>query len=64
LKKTIAVILLAVVALALMVFRKRADAPTIAFAKVTRETIASTLSTNGKVEPIEYVDVRARPRAW
>jgi HlyD family secretion protein len=42
-----------------MVFRKRADGPTVAFAKVTRETITSTLSTNGKVEPIEYVDIRS-----
>lgn len=58
-KKTLIVALAGVLALGLFVFRKKSDAPAIAFAKVTRETIESTLSTNGKVEPNDYVEVRA-----
>jgi HlyD family secretion protein len=58
LKKTLLIILPAAALLAFFVLRHQGDAPSVAFAKVTRETIASTLSTNGKVEPIEYVDVR------
>ncbi len=58
-KKTLLFSFLAIAALAFWVFRKKSDAPEIPFAKVTRETISSTLSTNGKVEPIEFVDARA-----
>ncbi len=58
-KKTLIFSLLAVAALAFWVFRKKAEAPHISFAKVSRESISSTLSTNGKVEPIEYIDVHA-----
>ncbi len=50
--------LLAVAALAILVFRRRAEPPRVVFAKVLRQAISSTLSTNGKVEPIEYVEVR------
>ena len=57
-KKALVIILLAAAALAFLVLRRQADTPAVVFAKVTRETIASTLSTNGKVEPIVYVDVR------
>jgi HlyD family secretion protein len=59
LKKILVAIVLAGAALALFFYRRQSDLPSMAFAKVTRETISSTLSTNGKVEPIEYVDVRA-----
>jgi HlyD family secretion protein len=38
--------------------RKRAP-PEVPFAKATRETIVSSLSTNGKVEPIEWASARA-----
>lgn len=58
-KKALVILLIAAaVVVTLAVFRKQSDAPEIAFAKVTRETISSTLSTNGKVEPIEFEDVR------
>lgn len=57
-KKTLIFSLLAVAALAIWAFRKKAEPPRIVFARATRETISSTLSTNGKVEPIEFVDVR------
>ena len=33
--------------------------PQVQFTKVTRETVTSTLSTNGKVEPIEWMAARA-----
>jgi HlyD family secretion protein len=33
--------------------------PEVAFAKVTRDTLVSTLTTNGRVEPDDWVEVRA-----
>jgi HlyD family secretion protein len=39
--------------------RRRSAPPTVPFAKVERETLTSTLTTNGKVEPIEWQAVRA-----
>ncbi|HTA71042.1 MAG TPA: efflux RND transporter periplasmic adaptor subunit, partial [Bryobacteraceae bacterium] len=38
---------------------KKTTPPEVDFAKVTRETMVSTLPTNGKVEPIEWLPVRA-----
>lgn len=35
------------------------NAPTLPVAKATRETVVNTLSTNGKVEPVEYREVHA-----
>ena len=40
------------------VWRKKTEAPQVPFAKVKRETLISTLPTNGKVEPIEWQTVR------
>ncbi|HXP89085.1 MAG TPA: efflux RND transporter periplasmic adaptor subunit [Bryobacteraceae bacterium] len=37
----------------------RRQPPEISFARATRETIASTVPTNGKVEPIEWATARA-----
>ena len=39
-------------------YSKRSEAPELAFAKVKRETLVSVLSTNGKVEPVEWRPVR------
>ena len=39
-------------------YANRSDAPEVPFAKTTRETISNVLSTNGKVEPVEFMDVR------
>jgi HlyD family secretion protein len=39
--------------------RKSTSPPEVPFAKVRRETLVSTLATNGKVEPSEWVAVRA-----
>lgn len=38
---------------------KRAGPPEVAFVKVARETLVSSLNTNGKVEPIEWMPVRS-----
>ena len=38
---------------------RRAAPPQVPFARVTRETVISTLSTNGKVEPIEWASARS-----
>lgn len=48
-----------VVALAWWIHRRAAAAPDVPFAKVRRETLVSTLETNGKVEPSQWVVVRA-----
>lgn len=39
--------------------RKSTSPPEVPFAKVRRETLVSTLVTNGKVEPSEWIAVRA-----
>ena len=38
---------------------KRSTPPQVPFTRVARETIVSTLSTNGKVEPVEWTIARA-----
>ena len=38
---------------------KRAAPPELNFTKTTRETLVSSLNTNGKVEPIEWMPVRS-----
>jgi HlyD family secretion protein len=59
LKKILAVLVLALAAgLSLWFYLKRSNDPPVPFAKTTRQTISNVLSTNGKVEPEDYVDVR------
>ena len=58
-RKLLAVLALALAAVLVWAFLRKSEPPRIVFSKATRETISSLLSTNGKVEPIEYVDVRA-----
>ena len=57
-KKILAVVSGAAAATVGVVFLKRSDVPQVPFAKTTRETISNVLSTNGKVEPAEYIEVR------
>jgi HlyD family secretion protein len=38
---------------------RRAQPPEIPFARASRETLVSTLTTNGKVEPVEWAAIRA-----
>ena len=59
LKKLLLVLLLVVVAvIAWGVFRKSTP-PAVTFTRVRRETLVSTLPTNGKVEPFQWQAVRA-----
>jgi HlyD family secretion protein len=59
LKKLLLVLLLVVVAaIGWGVFRKSTP-PAVTFARVKRETLVSTLPTNGKVEPFQWQAVRA-----
>lgn len=59
-KKIALFLLLPVGALVIWVFARKTELPRVPFTKAVRETISNTLSTNGKVEPIEYVDVRVQ----
>ena len=52
-------ILLAVAGLLIWGFTRKSTPPDIPFAKVSRGTIISSLSTNGKIEPIEWASARA-----
>jgi HlyD family secretion protein len=51
---------LATAALALWFFTRRSDVPQVPFAKATRGTISNLLSTNGKVEPVDYIEVHVQ----
>ena len=60
-KRTLFVILpLAAAALAIWFFTRRSDIPQVPFAKATRGTISNLLSTNGKVEPVDYIEVHVQ----
>ncbi len=52
-------LLVPLIALGLWLFLRKTAPIETAFVKVTRETLVSTLSTNGKLEPIEYAAVRS-----
>jgi HlyD family secretion protein len=55
----LAILLVAAAAIAIWAATKKAAAPRVQFVKVTRETLVSSLSTNGKVEPIQWMPVRS-----
>ncbi len=57
-KKVLAFLLLPLALLLAWLFRARNEAPEVPFTKARRETLISTLPTNGKVEPLEWVAVR------
>jgi HlyD family secretion protein len=54
-------ILIALAGAVLLFFfiERRSTPPEVPFTKVTRETIVSALTTNGKVEPVEWASARA-----
>ena len=52
-------LLLVIVAGAWWVYQIKSEPPSVPFAKAVREKISNNLSTNGKVEPEEYTEVRA-----
>jgi HlyD family secretion protein len=53
------VVLIVITAVAVWIFSRKTRPPEVDFVKVTRETIISSLGTNGKVEPIEWLPARA-----
>jgi len=53
------VVLIVITAVAVWIFSRKTRPPEVDFVKVTRETIVSSLGTNGKVEPIEWLPARA-----
>jgi HlyD family secretion protein len=55
----LAILLVAVAVIIIWAATKKAGPPEIDFVKVARETLVSSLNTNGKVEPIEWMPVRA-----
>ncbi|MEO8127581.1 MAG: efflux RND transporter periplasmic adaptor subunit [Bryobacteraceae bacterium] len=57
--KRFLLILIPVVILAAWLLSRRGEVPQVAFARVARETLVSTLNTNGKVEPIEWSAIRS-----
>jgi multidrug efflux pump subunit AcrA (membrane-fusion protein) len=59
LKKLLLVLLLVVVAVIVWGIFRRNTPPSVTFTRVKRETLVSTLPTNGKAEPFEWQAVRA-----
>ncbi len=55
----LAILLVGATVIVVWVATKRAAPQEVEFVKVTRETLVSSLSTNGKVEPIEWMPVRS-----
>jgi HlyD family secretion protein len=58
LKKTLFVVLALGAALAVWLLTRKSVTPSVPFARAMRATISNVLSTNGKVEPSEFIDVR------
>jgi HlyD family secretion protein len=55
----LAILLIAATVIVTWVATKKVTPPEVQFVKVTREKLISSLSTNGKVEPIEWRPVRS-----
>lgn len=53
------ILLVAAAVIVIWAATKKAAPPEVDFVKVARETLVSSLNTNGKVEPIEWMPVRA-----
>jgi HlyD family secretion protein len=58
-KKLLALVGVLVLVLGWWAYRRRNAPPEAPFAKVTRETVVSTLITNGRMEPVEWIAVLA-----
>lgn len=58
-KRIVLLLFVLVAALGAFVAFRQRQPPVVPFVKVRRETIVSTLTTNGKVEPIEFAVVRS-----
>lgn len=57
-KKLVWLPLIAVVGLVVWALARKSEPPLVPFAKVKKETLVSTLPTNGKVEPLQWQAVR------
>lgn len=57
--KRLLLILVPIAVLAAWLISRRGAVPEVSFARVSRETLISTLNTNGKVEPIEWSAIRS-----
>ncbi|HEV2690429.1 MAG TPA: efflux RND transporter periplasmic adaptor subunit [Bryobacteraceae bacterium] len=55
----VAIVLVGATAILAWIITKKTAPPEVDFTKAIRETIVSTLGTNGKVEPIEWLPARA-----
>lgn len=55
----LAILLVGGAALAVWIFFKKTAPPEVDFTKVAKETIVSSLGTNGKVDPVEWMPARA-----
>ena len=55
----LAILLVGAAVIVTWIATKKAAPPDVEFVKVTRETLISSLNTNGKVEPIEWMPVRS-----
>src|SRR3989440_1026298 len=51
------ILLLFLAAVVFWAYTKKNEPPRVSFAKVKRETLVSTLITNGKVEPLTYAEI-------
>jgi len=58
LKKLLLLLTVPLAALGWWAYHRKNEPPQIPFAKVIRETLVSTLPTNGKAEPVEWQAVR------
>jgi HlyD family secretion protein len=56
----LAILLVGAAVIVAWVATKQAAPPEVEFVKVARETLISSLNTNGKVEPIEWMPVRSQ----
>jgi HlyD family secretion protein len=63
-KKALAILIpvIALIALGSWYFTRKPSAPHANVAKTRRETLSNVLSTNGKVEPLEFQEVRVESR--
>jgi HlyD family secretion protein len=58
-RNLLAILLIGTAVIVMWAAVKKAAPPEVNFTKSTRETLVSSLNTNGKVEPIEWMPVRA-----
>ncbi len=58
-RNLLAILLIGAAVIVMWAAVKKAAPPEVNFIKSTRETLVSSLNTNGKVEPIEWMPVRA-----